>query len=402
MFYNDLELPPSTLEQETSREPSAFVMEYGVSHPFGSGSQRVRIENLQLEAMPGYTFVLYAENPDNRPSWSASEAVQRNSSYANWPPFHNGVGNGSGATDENREDGSVPIIWPPAATNFSADVEFDWSRILTESKLDIYFSEEMDPNNFGIGFDFSDDFSIEWADDNKSVTITFENITKSIEGSAYIMRLKDAQGNMIPGPIGSSTDTLPYIPPYELIITTDRNMVNKGEYFNVDASFSEPASTNALSITFSYNPELFRYRGFTPAEGVSLVNTIRDDESGTITFVLARLEGYAWEGIGRVLFSALDDAELPMGRTSIDAGMKYAYKAETGDKYLLSLGASAGLITGRPWTGDPTLIDLSNAIDYFGTSSEDSIWERAMFYDFNSNGEIDISDITYIAVRIRL
>jgi hypothetical protein len=60
------------------------------------------------------------------------------------------------------------------------------------------------------------------------------------------------------------------------------------------------------------------------------------------------------------------------------------------------------LITGRPWTGDPTLIDLSNAIDYFGTSSEDSIWERAMFYDFNSNGEIDISDITYIAVRIRL
>ena len=78
MFYNDLELPPSIEEQPVSREPSAYVMEYGVSHPFGPGSQRVRIENLQLEAMPGYTFVLYAENPDNRPSWSASEAVQRN------------------------------------------------------------------------------------------------------------------------------------------------------------------------------------------------------------------------------------------------------------------------------------------------------------------------------------
>ena len=260
----------------------------------------------------------------------------------------------------------------------------------------------MDPNNFGIGFDFSDDFYVEWADDNKSVTITFENITKSIEGNAYIIRLKDAKGNMIAGPIGSSTDTLPYIPPYELIITTDKKLVNKGEYFNVSAAFSEAASTNALAITFKYNPNLFRYRGFTPADGVSVGNTIRDDENGKITFVLAKLEGYAWKDIGKVLFSALDDAELPMGKTSINVSMKYAYKAENGMKYILSLAADTELTTGRPWTGELTLIDLSNAIDYFGTTSDDSIWDRAMYYDFNSNGEIDISDITYIAVRIRI
>ena len=66
-----------------------------------------------------------------------------------------------------------------------------------------------------------------------------------------------------------------------------------------------PCPLHSVTIRSSSGPRVHT------AEGVSLVNTIRDDESGTITFVLARLEGYAWKDRKGIVLGT-DDAELPM------------------------------------------------------------------------------------------
>ena len=73
----------------------------------------------------------------------------------------------------------------------------------------------MNPNDFGIGFDFSDDFSLAWGSDSKSVTVTFNNVTKRGGGECnlYVTRLRDGGSNFIAAPIHHSFTVLSLIEP---------------------------------------------------------------------------------------------------------------------------------------------------------------------------------------------
>ncbi|NIK77076.1 hypothetical protein FHS15_002201 [Paenibacillus castaneae] len=188
----------------------AWILNYGVTtNPnennriLNNAFNVVTLKKLQMEAMPGSTFEISIDksklaNNQETVSWNASAAVQKIGPQPNWPPYPNNL----------TDVGTRPLL-PVTTTNFSAEIAFslnDMVVLTAGDTLEITFDEPMYKGDFGIGFDFSDDFTLKWAEDNKSVEVTFNNVTKNKSEACniYIMRLRDAAGNMIAAPIHHS------------------------------------------------------------------------------------------------------------------------------------------------------------------------------------------------------
>ena len=150
-----------------------------------------------------------------------------------------------------------------------------------------------------------------------------------------------------------------------LKVTPDKNIVAKGDYFNLVTEFDEDVTvpSNAAIITYNYDNTKFAYRGFTPAEGLNVLRT--QSKEGSITIVISNLQDYAISKIGKALFSTLKDAALKYETVPIDVNIEYVFKDSDGSKSIVKADTVAGVVT--TYIGDEvTLIDLSNVIDLFG------------------------------------
>ena len=190
-----------------------------------------------------------------------------------------------------------------------------------------------------------------------------------------------------------------------LTVTTDANLVNKGDYFRVNTSLTSAAASNAATVEYSYDTNKYDYRGFTPAEGVTLLDNIATANGRRLTVMI---DGYNTEAFGEMLFSAKDDADLQSAINIINVKADYALRAGDGGKSIVSASGSASFTSvggsGIPGDSDGdgiiTLIELSNVIDMFGENSDGSNWDACRFFDINKNGEIDIFDISNIAKKL--
>ncbi|MCR8660179.1 S-layer homology domain-containing protein [Paenibacillus endoradicis] len=188
----------------------AWILNYGVTTNPNENNRIlnntfnvVTLKKLQMDAMPGSTFEISIDksklaNNQETVSWNASAVAQKIGPQPDWPPYPN----------SQNDDGTRPLL-PVTTTNFSSEITFslnDLEVLNTGDTLEITFDEPMHKGDFGIGFDFSDDFTLMWAEDNKSVEVTFNNVTidNGEVGNIYIMRLRDANGNMIAAPIHHS------------------------------------------------------------------------------------------------------------------------------------------------------------------------------------------------------
>ena len=175
-----------------------WLMPYGVRFNgiAGSGDERANIlRGLQFEALPGFTFELSLQenlHMGGQPpaSWAASPAAQLVGPYPHWRPS----GTGARPTDQPLN----PIN--NRGTNFDIGLTYT----LTENTLTIDFSAPVNPRDFGIGFDFSEDFSLEWNDESTRLVVTFDDIPKDeierIYGirdlNMYIIRVRAADGTL--------------------------------------------------------------------------------------------------------------------------------------------------------------------------------------------------------------
>ena len=190
-----------------------------------------------------------------------------------------------------------------------------------------------------------------------------------------------------------------------LTITTDAHLVNKGDYFRVNTSLTYAAASNAATIEYSYDKNRYDYRGFTPAEGVTVLDNFATATGRHLTVMV---DGYKAKDFGEMLFSAKDDADLQSAVNIINVKSDYVVKAEDGSKSVLSASGSISFtsVGGSGIPGDLdgdgiiTLIELSNVIDMFGENSNSTDWSTYQFCDINNNGEIDIFDISNIAQKL--
>jgi len=191
----------------------------------------------------------------------------------------------------------------------------------------------------------------------------------------------------------------------KVVVVADKDMVLKGDYFNINASMSGQVNSNAAIVTYEYNNAKFDYRGYTAADGATLLDTVNEDGKLKITLMV---QDYNMESFGTVLFSAKENAELGREENTIKVSVEYVEKDADGGKVIVFADGETSFVTNGGVPGDTTgkgyvdLIDLSNIIDMFGKDSTDPNWNKVYrFYDFNGNGRIDIQDIVTVAQSIK-
>jgi len=200
----------------------------------------------------------------------------------------------------------------------------------------------------------------------------------------------------------------PYSP--KLNVTTNANMIKKGDYFDISVSFENVTSTNAISLVLNYDQDKFEYAGNIGAdpshdsyiEGVTYLTS--DVGNGSIKLTMM-IPDYKAKDLVNLRFRAKENADLQNADNTITATANFAFKTYTGKKVIESVSGSTNFTTiGVPGDTDAdgkvTLLDLSNIIDLFGVKAGDALWTVARFFDFNKNNEIDIADIVAIAKQI--
>jgi hypothetical protein len=169
-------------------------------------------------------------------------------------------------------------------------------------------------------------------------------------------------------------------------------------------------SSNTAILTYTFDGDKFDFVDFKPAKGITLLRSV-NEEKGVAKITISSMN-YDLENLGVFTLVAKEDAQLSREYQSVSLAAKYVLKDEAGEKEILKTNASTQFTTlgggdepAIPGDTDDNgiidLIDLSNLIDWFGKTSNDSNWtEQYVFFDFNNNGEIDISDVAYVAKLI--
>jgi hypothetical protein len=202
-------------EGETKRLKTGFIdgltpiylEAYGVSLKQGhipEGPFVLNLKNLSFEALPGCIFEMYIEltgtrqpkmfdktvmegraksKQGERPSWNSS--YLKNGPYKDWPVYPASI-----------DDRGVRPDCIPVKSDFKAELT------LAECGSDfvsLAFSEPVNPHEFGLGFMGVESWRLDWAEDKRSVRISFDKAADG-EKRLYIFRLTDLDGNMLPSP----------------------------------------------------------------------------------------------------------------------------------------------------------------------------------------------------------
>jgi len=402
-----------------------YIMSYGARLDNSPAYNVATLKHLQLESMPGYTFEVSfdrnvfmsfpagssAAGSREKPSWASADTAV--GPQPEWPPFPN--------TTTDTGDRSVPA---KTTTNFRTAITCSLSGNEVDKDVNEFtlnFSTPVNKNELGIGFDFTDDWTLNWAEDNKSVTVKFDN-SKLDWGKTcniIIFRLRDMDKNMIGTPdpnnsdvwyAGPVTRSFSIYPVEPLNITTTANLVQKGDYFDVAASFIQATTANAVSFVLTYDKDKFEYAGNlggdpsqeTYIDGLTYLTSEAGDGNVKLTMMIP---DYKAQNLISLRFRAKENADIQNADNSITATANFVYKDSAGNKIVRpAYGTTEFTTSGNPGDTDTdgkvTLLDLSNVIDMFGVKSGDALWTKARFFDFNKNKIIDIADIVAVAKKI--
>ena len=194
---------------------------------------------------------------------------------------------------------------------------------------------------------------------------------------------------------GSAVDPEPGAP---LALATDKNIVRPDEYFNISVSFKERSESNVIKLDFAFDPDLFSFAGYTPAEGSTLLT--REYGEGYAS-VMAMSPGYGMEGLGKLMLKA--GPGVAVGTSTITAAAVFVERDQSNAKAAKEASGSYAQKTNNAGT-DGFVVDmivLSNLVDAFGMAAGHADWENCSHFDFNGNDVIDIFDIVTLAQMIR-
>ena len=225
----------------------------------------------------------------------------------------------------------------------------------------------------------------------------------------------------------------PVDPEAGLLVTLDKSVVTGGETFNATVSFAESVASNTAVLTYLYDKAAFSFLGFTPADGLTIVDEpvgdcytgfgadmdmdaadsgfAPDTDIGVFKVVLANFDAYDLHELGTAGFIVNEVAILADTESLIQASVAYVALNPYGEKEIHTAeGYAILMLTAKPAPTGPevegdtngdglvNLIDLSNLIDWLGLDETHAEWDGLIcFFDCNANGKIDIGDIAHIA-----
>jgi len=222
--------PNRTPDEETT------LLEYGIqfhdklfariANEGWSASKTFDIKNLKFVTIPGYTFEISFSNVYASAANSGKEGAANFTQPISWnvEKYNNGpaevwpiIPDTKAEKDTFLAGGTVsrPDAPAPKTTNFKAEVT-SVKSVINGDKTDVVinFSEPLNKGEFGFGLNAAKKWETNWNENGTQVTLSIANgdlTTDTTTGGLIIFRLKDAEGNLIGGPI-EKTFELPYIP----------------------------------------------------------------------------------------------------------------------------------------------------------------------------------------------
>ena len=283
-------------------------------------------------------------------------------------------------------------------------VYFDYAG----NAVKVRFREPMHTTTFGMGLNFAKTWTKAWSDGDKLLTISNVNLF-AVPEPAMIIYLMQTEADR--KDISEPNIFVARGAGAALKLTTGAHLVKAGDYFTLNAAFDAQQDSNAAILAFTFDGTKFEYAGFTAAAGVQVMNTEYGDGFARLTLISM---AYDLKNFGDIMLRAKEDAVLATGFQTVSVSAQHVILGAGGVKEIMTSIASARFTTlggggggGPAIPGDTNfdgvldLIDLSNMIDWFGKDASDADWDSLYtFFDFNNNGEIDISDIAYVAQRI--
>lgn len=257
---------------------------------------------------------------------------------------------------------------------------------------------EIDQKNDAITITGENYDSIEWIADGVKIasgpTIDLNDYEDQI--NSYIRaQVKSDTGIAFTQPFGvREAET-------ELSLRTTANLVQKDDYLEIETALSKTVNSNAAILTYTFDAEKFSFASFTPAEGTEIINKKTGKGFAEITLMV---RDYETMGFGDIMLRANTDLERADYEVAVAADL--AVKVADGTKELQEFSAATtftGSSDPRDINGDSKIdiFDLSDIIDAFGFTATHPQWTAIYrFMDFNNNGEIEISDIVYIARQL--
>ena len=201
------------------------LMEYGVNFHDGlfarianegwDTTKTFDIKNLKFVTIPDFTFEISFGNITASAGNSGKDGAASFTQPISWnvEKFNNGPADVWPVAPDNQTEkdtlnagGTItrPDAPAPKATAFSAKiVNSRVQHVGSKTNVVIDFDSELDTREFGFGIDVTNSWNTAWSADKKQVTLSID-YNKFPEGSSanvIIFRLKDTDGNMIPGPI---------------------------------------------------------------------------------------------------------------------------------------------------------------------------------------------------------
>jgi hypothetical protein len=215
LFVNGSRLTAATFDDG---QHQGYIERYGASLKLagappgpwdGTTSFQFGVKNLQLQALPGFTFAVdlrltkvqvpnffgqlvngFSSTLGEKPSWSSQDLQNTPLSgnfHGRWPMFPNS------ASDTGARPISIPTTTAFKATIAASDA--------SATGVTLRFSEPLDPNEFGVGLDAAAAWTTRWAADGTSVRITYGSpLAGHDDVHVIVFRAVDAAGNMIGGP----------------------------------------------------------------------------------------------------------------------------------------------------------------------------------------------------------
>jgi hypothetical protein len=263
----------------------AFFQENVPGFPatYVAGSNRVvRLEDVKLEALPGFSFQFSydlnrSKTAGQAPSWPSTNIKVGPS--PNWPEYPN----------KNTDTGNRPVSLPWPTTNLG-EVTFNPNNdpiTPDTNSVTIGFANPMDPQNFGFGTNFADNYTVTWNEAKTQATIGFDR-PAAPGGELVLARLKDAAGNVNVRPYVYDLGLTAAVPTASLVVTTD---VYAGANFSATLGLSQVTqAVYASDVQVSYDPALVEFAGADSlVAGTSVVGV--DSATPGIVHVLVASQG---------------------------------------------------------------------------------------------------------------
>lgn len=281
--YVDGQRVTMSFTPERFKTEETTLLEYGIQfhdHLFArianegwDDSKTFHIKNLKFVTIPGFTFEISlggikasaANNGKDLASTFTQPISWNVERYNNgpaevWPEIPD-----TKAEREILESGGT-VVRPsgptPKPTNFSAGIDHTVvERAGNKVNVTIAFDQALDTREFGFGLDVADKWETTWSEDGKQVTLSFgyDSLPVSPAANLIIFRLKDTEGNMIPGPIYLS---LSY--PDEMLVDAAVAAIESGSY-SIPASHASSQASKTAWVQGAVNARIPAGNGSTAA-----------------------------------------------------------------------------------------------------------------------------------------